>query len=85
MYAPNGPHGSSPRSSLAGFLIRPREYGRVGVWMNVRLACAIFDLCLGVVMLSFGRWEAVFPLAASAVLSTRCVLQRRALEHRAQS
>jgi hypothetical protein len=85
MYAPNGPHGSSPRFFLASFLIRPREYGSAGVWMNVRLACAIFDLCLGVVMFSFGRWEAVFPLAASVVLWTRCVLQRRALQHRAQS
>jgi hypothetical protein len=80
MFAMNGSHGSSPRSSVAGFLVRPRDYGRAGVWMNVRLACAILDLCLSVALFSFGRWEGVFPLAASVVLGTR-----RALQHRARS
>jgi hypothetical protein len=78
MYAPNGPHSPSPRSLPAGFLLRPREYGNAGVWMNVRLACAIFDICLSVVMFSFGRWEGVFPLAASVlILWTRSVRQHR--------
>ena len=78
MYAPNGPHGSSPRSSLVGFLVKSREYRNPGVWLKVRLACAIFDICLGVVMFSFGLWEGVFPLAGSVlILWTRSVLQHR--------
>jgi hypothetical protein len=69
---------SIPRSLPARFLIRPREYRNAGRWMNIRLACAIFDLCLGVVMFSFGLWEGVFPLAALVlILWTRSVLQHR--------
>lgn len=76
MHAPNGPHGPSLRSLPARFLIRSREYRNPGVWLNVRLACAIFNLGLGIVMFSLGVWEGVIPLAAAALIFwTRSVLQ----------
>jgi hypothetical protein len=76
MHAPNGPRGSFPRSLPAGFLIKSREYRNPGVWLKVRLACAIFNICLSVVMFSLGLWEGVFPLAGAALIFwTRSVLQ----------
>jgi hypothetical protein len=76
MHAPNGPRGSFLRSLPIRFLIRSREYRNPGVWLNVRLACAIFNLCLSAVMFSLGLWEGVFPLAGAALIFwTRSVLQ----------
>ncbi len=77
MNAPNGSRGSSPRSFPARFLIRSWEYRHPGAWMNVRLACAVFNLGLCLVLFSFGGWEGVIPLAAAAlILWTRNVLRQ---------
>ena len=58
------------------FLIRSREYRHPDVWMRVRLACAIFNFGLGLVLLSLGLWEGVIPLAASVLIFwTRGVLR----------
>jgi hypothetical protein len=76
MHAPNGPRGSFLRSLPVRFLIKPREYRNPGVWLKVRLACAIFNICLSVVMFSLGLWEGVFPLAGAALIFwTRSALQ----------
>jgi hypothetical protein len=61
---------------LTRFLIRSREYRNPDGWMRVRLACAIFDFCLGLALLAAGVWEGAIPLAASALIFwTRGVLR----------
>ena len=76
MYGPNGP---SSRSILARFLIRSWEYRYPRAWVNVRLACAIFNLCLGLFFFSVGSWVGAVPLAASAlILWTAYVLRHSA-------
>ena len=58
----NAPLGPSSRSLLARLLIRSREYRHPGFWMRVRIACGIFNLCLGVFLVSLGFWEGVLAL-----------------------
>ena len=36
---------------LMGFLVRPREYRRPRLWVGVRVACGIFNVVLGVLLL----------------------------------
>jgi len=69
MNAPNGP---SSRPLLARLLIRSREYRHPAFWTRVRIACVIFNLCLGVFLVSLGFWEGVLALAG-AVLIVRTV------------
>ena len=73
MYAPadNGP---PPRSALMRFLVRSREYRHPNVWVRVRVACGIFNLGLGVLLLASGpwlgplAWLGVLPLAGAALI-----------------
>ena len=73
MYAPadNGPFS---RPVLMRFLVRSREYRHPHVWVRVRVACGIFNVALGVLLLaSFHRlgpltWLAVLPLAGAALI-----------------
>jgi threonine/homoserine/homoserine lactone efflux protein len=73
MYAPtdNGPF---PRPVLMRFLVRSREYRHPHVWVRVRVACGIFNVVLGVLLLvSFHQlgpltWLAVLPLAGAALI-----------------
>ena len=73
MYAPadNGPFS---RPVLMRFLVRSREYRHPRVWVRVRVACGIFNVGLGVLLLASGRWLGplawlgVLPLAGAALI-----------------
>lgn len=75
----NSAPGPSPRPLLARLLIRRREYRTPVFWVRVRIACGVFNLCLGVVLLSFGRWEGVLALAGSALIFRTVFLLRRSV------
>ena len=49
------------RSVLMRFLVRSREYRHPHAWVRVRVACGVFNLGLGVVLLASGHW--LGPLA----------------------
>ena len=65
MNAPNGP---PSRPLLARLLIRSREYRHPAFWTRVRIACGIFNLCLGVFLVSLGLWEGVLALAGAVLI-----------------
>lgn len=73
MYTPSGnvPHS---RPVLMRLLVRSPEYRHPGLWVRVRVACGIFNLGLGILLLAAGRWLGplawlgVLPLAGSAVI-----------------
>ena len=62
------------RSVLMRFLVRSREYRRPRLWVGVRVACGIFNVVLGVLLLaSVDRlgplaWLAAIPLAGAALI-----------------
>ena len=56
----------SSRSVLMRFLVRSREYGRPHVWVRVRVACGVFNLGLGILLLASGHW--LGPLASLGAL-----------------
>jgi len=64
----------SSRPVLMRFLVRPWEYRRPRLWGGVRLACGIFNVVLGVLVLALahrlGRltWLAALPLAGAALI-----------------
>jgi signal transduction histidine kinase len=73
MYAPAD--GVTPsRSVVMRFLVRSWEYRRPRLWVGVRVACGIFNVVLGVLLLaSVGRlgplaWLALLPLAGAALI-----------------
>ena len=43
----------SSRSVLMRFLVRPWEYRHSHPWVGVRVACGIFNVVLGVLLLAF--------------------------------
>jgi threonine/homoserine/homoserine lactone efflux protein len=63
-----------PRSILMRLLVRSREYRRPGTWVAVRLACGIFNVVLGVVLLASVHWLgslawlAALPLAGAGLI-----------------
>jgi hypothetical protein len=73
MYALNDSTSSS-RSLLMRFLVRSWEYGNPHVWVRVRVACGIFNLVLGVLLLASAHWLgpltwlAALPLAGAALI-----------------
>ena len=73
MYAPND-NVSSPRSLLMRFLVRSREYRHPHAWVRVRVACGIFNLVLGVLLLASAHWLgpltwlAALPLTGAALI-----------------
>ena len=73
MYAPNDNTPSS-RSLLMRFLVRPWEYRHPHAWVRVRVACGIFNLVLGVLLLASAHWLgpltwlAALPLAGAALI-----------------
>ena len=73
MYAPAGNVPSS-QPVLMRFLVRSWEYRRPHVWVRVRVACGIFNVVLGVLLLaSFHQlgtltWLAALPLAGAALI-----------------
>jgi hypothetical protein len=73
MHAPNDNIPPS-RSVLMRFLVRSREYRRPRLWVRVRLACGIFNVVLGVLLLASVHqlgplaWLAAIPLAGAALI-----------------
>ena len=73
MYAPTDNLPSS-RPVLMRFLVRSWEYRRPRLWVRVRVACGIFNLALGVLLLAAFHelgpltWLAVLPLAGAALI-----------------
>jgi hypothetical protein len=65
MYAQNDDAPSS-RPVLMRFLVRSWEYRRPRLWVGVRVACGIFNVVLGVLVLACLRW--LGPLAWLAAL-----------------
>jgi len=73
MYAPNDNVPRS-RSVFMRFLVRSREYRHPHVWVRVRVACGVFNLGLGVLLLASApwlgslAWLGVLPLAGAALI-----------------
>jgi threonine/homoserine/homoserine lactone efflux protein len=73
MYAPADSIPPS-RPVLMRVLVRSREYRHPGLWVGVRVACGIFNVVLGVVLLASVRWLGplallgVLPLAGAALI-----------------
>jgi signal transduction histidine kinase len=73
MYAP-GDIVPSSRSVLMRFLVRSWEYRRPRLWVGVRVACGIFNVVLGVLLLASAHWLgpltwlAVLPLGGAALI-----------------
>src|SRR5207244_4754956 len=65
---------ASEQSVLMRFLVRSWEYCHPHVWVRVRVACGIFNVVLGVLLLAtFHRlgpltWLAALPLAGAALI-----------------
>jgi len=72
MYTPNNV--PPPPSALMRFLVRSREYRHPQAWVRVRVACGVFNLGLGVLLLASGHWLGplawlgVLPLAGAALI-----------------
>jgi hypothetical protein len=67
MYA-SAHHTPPPRSIFERFLIRRWEYRHPHGWLAFRMICGIWNLCLGILMLSYGYWLGLVPLAGSALI-----------------
>ena len=73
MYAP-GDNVTPPRPLIMRLLVRSREYRRPRLWVGVRVACGIFNVLLGVLLLASVHqlgpltWLAVLPLAGAALI-----------------
>jgi signal transduction histidine kinase len=73
MYAP-GDKITPSRSVLMRFLVRSWEYRRPRLWVGVRVACGIFNVVLGVLLLASVHrlgpltWLAALPLAGAALI-----------------
>jgi hypothetical protein len=56
------------------FLVRSREYRYPHLWVRVRVACGVFNVVLGVLLLASGHWLGplawlgVLPLAGAALI-----------------
>jgi hypothetical protein len=63
-----------PQPVLMRFLVRSWEYRHPQVWVRVRVACGIFNVVLGVLLLASIRWLgpltwlAALPLAGAALI-----------------
>jgi hypothetical protein len=56
------------RSVLMRLLIRSWEYRHPQAWIAFRLICGLWNLFLGLVLLSYGYWIGLVPLAGSALI-----------------
>ena len=72
MHAPA--ENASPQPVLMRFLVRSWEYRRPRLWVGVRVACGVFNVVLGVLLLAsvpvLGSlsWLAAVPLAGAALI-----------------
>jgi hypothetical protein len=73
MYASND-YSRSSRSVLQRILVRSWEYRRPRLAVNVRVACGIFNVALGVLLIALVPWLGplallgVLPLAGAALI-----------------
>ena len=73
MYAPTD-NVTPSRPVLMRLLVRSREYRHPLAWVNVRLACGIFNVGLGVLLIAISSWLgplawlAALPLAGAALI-----------------
>jgi hypothetical protein len=73
MHAPTDNVPSS-RSVLIRFLVRSWEYRHPHMWVRVRVACGVFNVVLGVLLLASAHWLgpltwlAALPLAGAALI-----------------
>ena len=81
---PQNDNAPSSRSVLMRFLVRSSKYRRPRLWVGVRVACGIFNVVLGVLLLASARWLGplawlgVLPLAGAALIFwAACRLQTR--------
>jgi hypothetical protein len=64
----------SSQSVVMRLLVRPREYRHPHVWVSVRVACGVFNVGLGVLLLASVQWLGplawleVLPLAGAALI-----------------
>lgn len=56
------------RSLLMRFLVRSWEYRHPQAWVAFRIICGLWNLYLAVVLLSYGYWIGLVPLAGSALI-----------------
>ena len=74
MRAPAEVAAPSWQSALMRFLVRSWEYQHPQVWVRVRIACGVFNVALGVLLLASFRWLgsltwlAVLPLAGAVLI-----------------
>ena len=65
---------SPPRSVLMRFLVRSWDDRNPHAWVRVRVACGVFNLGLGVLLLASSQWLGslallgLIPLAGSALI-----------------
>jgi hypothetical protein len=73
MYAPTD-NLPAPQPALMRFLVRSREYRHPQMWVRVRIACGVFNVALGILLLASGRWLGpqallgALPLAGAALI-----------------
>ncbi len=76
-----------PRSLLIRLLVKERDYRRPRFWMRLRLACASWNLVLGLALLSASRWIGQYSwlglisLAGAALLFTTAFHLRRFIQN----
>ncbi len=61
-------NGTPSRSVLMRLLVRSWEYRHPHGWALFRLAAGVWNLGLGVLLLSYGYWVGLVPLVGSALV-----------------
>ena len=67
-------HVTPTRSVLMRLLVRSWEYRHPHVWVNVRMACGLFNLGLGILFVAYAgqlgswAWLAALPLAGAVLI-----------------
>ena len=67
MYAP-ADNVLPSRSFLMRLLVRSREYRHPHGWARFRFAAGIWNLFLGVILLSYGYWVGLVPLVGAPLI-----------------
>jgi hypothetical protein len=61
-------NGIPRRSGLMRFMVRSWEYRHPRAWAGARFAAGVWNLFLGGVLLAYGYWVGLVPLAASILI-----------------
>ena len=67
MYAPTD-NVTPSRSVLMRLLVRSWEYRHPHAWAGFRFAAGVWNLFLGVLLLSYGYWVGLVPLLGSMLV-----------------